>query len=144
MDSWQIWLIAGLVMMILELIVPGGVVVFLGVSAIIVGAGLYFKIISTVTMSFIVWFMTSIFMMLVLRSFFMKYFEGDSKVHNVDENADFKGSIVLVVEEISPYKEGRVRFRDTTWIARSDDELARGEEAIIVEIDENSIVVEKL
>ena len=144
MESWLIWIIAGAVMIFLEIILPGAVIVFLGVSAFIVGLGIYFNLITSVFSAFLSWFIISIFLLLFLRSMFVKYFEGDSKVQNVDEDEDLVGSIVEIVEEIKPYKDGRVKFRDTTWSARSEEEFVLGQKAIIKGRDGNILLIKSL
>ena len=138
------WLLFGAICIFLEFILPGGIISFLGLAAIFVGALMYFGVITSLVHAFISFFILSLVLILLLRSFFMKYFEGDSRVQNVDEDLDSIGSIVEVVEDIYPHKEGRVRFRDTSWQARSDDELLVGSKAIITERDESCWVVKAI
>lgn len=144
MSAQLIWFIVGVICIFLEIIIPGGIVVFLGVSAVIVAALIYFGVITSVVSAFLSWFILSIFMMFVLRSFVMKYFEGDSHRQNVDEDEDAKGAMVEVIEEILPHKEGRVRFRETTWVARSDEALVVGVSAIIEKRDGNKWIVKSI
>lgn len=144
MEQWIIWAIAGGIMILLEFIVPGGIIVFLGVAASIVGLSVYLGFINTFVSALLAWFILSIFLMLVLRSFFMKYFEGDSNIENVDEDADLLGVLVEVVEEVLPYKEGRVRFRDTTWSARSEETFSVGSKATVSGRDGNHLIIKSL
>lgn len=144
MEMWLIWISAGIIMVLLEFIVPGGIIVFLGTAALFVGASVYFGVITSVVSALIAWFISSIFLMLFLRSVFIKYFEGDSQIQNVDEDEDLKGSVVTVVEDVFPYKEGRVKFRDSTWVARSEEEILKENKAIIVNRDGNVLVVKPL
>lgn len=144
MEQWFIWLILGLVMSLLEFIVPGGVIVFLGASAIVVSASMYFGLISTTVNALLAWFICSIFFMIFLRSLFIKYFEGDSTVHNIDEENELVDSLVTVIEDIQPYKEGRAKFRDSTWVARSDETILAGDRAVIVRSDGNILILKSL
>jgi membrane protein implicated in regulation of membrane protease activity len=136
------WFIMGAVLIFLELVVPGGIVVLLGAAALLVGSLLFYGAIETLFAALITWFISSLVFIFGLRGFFMKYFEGDSQVDNVDEDSDLIDSVVEVVEIIYPHKEGRVRFRDTTWNARSDQELAAKAKARIVKRDGNTLVVQ--
>ena len=43
MEAWLHWAISGIVMILSELVIPGGVVVFLGVAALLVAAAIYIK-----------------------------------------------------------------------------------------------------
>lgn len=144
MSQEMIWFIIGVVCIVSEAVIPGGIVVFLGLAAILVGALLHFGIIVTTTQAMLIWFVSSIVMLFVLRSFFMKYFEGDSQVHETEEDAESIGQIVEVAEEIQPFKEGRIRYLDTTWSARSEDEIPEGGKAIITKRDGNVWIVKSL
>ena len=144
MEPWLVWLIVGAVMILLEFVVPGGIIVFIGMAAAIVGAGLYFEIINTLFEALITFFTSSIFMMLFLRSIFIKYFEGDSVIQNTNEDIDLVGSVVEAVEDVHPYKEGRVRFRDSTWSARSDEEIKSGSKATVSGRDGNILIIKPL
>lgn len=144
MEQWLIWVIAGAVMVLLEFILPGGIIVFLGLAAMMVGGSIHLGWITSTTTAFLTWFISSIFLMLFLRSIFIKYFEGDTKVQNVDEDIDLVGSLVEIVEDVLPHKEGRVKFRDTTWIARSDEKLQVGSKAVVSGRDGNNLIIKSL
>ena len=144
MDFYIYWLGFGILLMLLELLLPGGIVVFLGLAASMVATALYFNWIVEIKSAFTLWFILSIFFMLFLRSFFLQFFEGDTKVHNVDEAKDLSGSMAVVIEEIFPYKEGRVSFRDSTWIARSEERLSIGSKVLIVKQAGNLLIVKSI
>jgi len=131
MLSLYIWAITGIVMVLAEMILPGGIIIFLGMGCLTVAAGIYFGLITNVVTAFLTFFITSLMYLLILRSLFMKYFEGDSQIHNTNEDLDNINSIVEVIEIITPYKSGRVKFRDSTWEAQSDHEINIGENAVI-------------
>ena len=61
MQAWLIWIALWAVMMFLELIVPGGIIVFLGLASISVGAALYYELVTSTMMALLTWFITSIF-----------------------------------------------------------------------------------
>ena len=128
-------------MMIAEVIVPGGIVVFLGISAMVVSGAIYMGWITSVTYALITWFITSIIFMLFLRSLFMKYFEGDSEIQDVEENSGIPGKVVEVIEEITPDKLGRVRMRDSTWVAKAEEHFKIGDKAIAVSLKENILII---
>lgn len=144
MAGYAIWILCGLILMVLELILPGGIVVFLGISAVMVGSAVYFGLIAHWMHAMIAWFMLSLFFILGVRSFFMKFFEGDSKIDNVDEDADIIGTVVEVVQDILPYKDGRVRFRDSTWTARGDEEFVVGQKVRVIKREGNALIVESI
>ncbi|MFK8139124.1 MAG: NfeD family protein [Bdellovibrionales bacterium] len=144
MSFYMIWLGLGVLFILLEAVIPGGIIVFLGLAAVVTSGLIYFGFITTLTSALISWFIISLLMLFILRSIFMKFFEGDIEVQNVDEENEYKGAIVEVLEDIYPHKEGRVGYRDSTWRARSDDKIKSGERAIIVSKDGNDWVVKSI
>ena len=144
MTHIQAWLAVGTALVLLELVLPGGIVVFPGMASLLVALALYVGWVTTVEKALILWFLLSIVLMLFLRSVFIKYFEGDTSVQNVDEDKDLKGALVDVVETVQPYKEGRVRLRETTWMARSEEEITQGNQAVVIGRDGNRLIVKAL
>lgn len=144
MDTWLIWVISGGALILLELIIPGGVTIFVGLAAMIVGLLIKFQFITTTFNALLIFLVLSIVLLLFLRTLFMKYFEGDYRVQNTNEDADAEGSIVDVTEDIFPHREGRINFRGTGWQARSDEEILKNEKAIIVKRDGNVWVVKSI
>lgn len=144
MDIWLIWVSAGIVMALLELIVPGGILVFLGLSALVVGGGVYFNLLTTIHMAFIAWFIISIVFMLFLRSLFMKYFEGDTSIQEVGEENEYAGSLVEIVELIEPFKDGRVMYKGTTWTGRSEVRLEIGSKARVIKREGSALLIEEI
>jgi membrane protein implicated in regulation of membrane protease activity len=143
-EPWLIWLIVGAALTLLELVVPGGIVIFLGISAVAVALGVRFGHLPHFGASLMAWLGLSVVLLFTLRSLFMKYFEGDSTVQNVDESADYLNAMVEVIEAVHPYKEGRVSFRGSTWQARSDEEIAQGTTAVIIGRDGNTWIIKTL
>lgn len=144
MNLYLFWILFGIILMLLELIIPGGIVVFLGLAASGVGAALYFGLLTNLMEALLAWFISSLVLVLILRAVFMKYFEGSQMIENVDEDLDMIGSIVLVSETVQPYKEGRVKFRDSSWVARSEEELPSGAKAVISGRDGNILIIKPI
>ena len=113
-----VWLIAGLIFIVSELIIPGLIVVFLGFAALIVAASLYFGLISGWISAFTMWFIVSLLLTFILRSLFKRFMQGDVEKQNTYENLDVFGEVVEVIERIEPSKKGRIHFKGTTWTAK--------------------------
>lgn len=141
-----IWGAFGIFLMLAELIIPGGIVVFLGTSAIIVAASLQFGLIASWLHAFTLFFISSIILLLMFRNLGQKMVGGDSIIENTDENLDVFGTEVDVIETIGPgNKKGRILFQGTNWTALGDgSEIKVGDKAKIVCRDNISYVVEKL
>jgi membrane protein implicated in regulation of membrane protease activity len=114
--TW-IWLIAGLLLIATELFIPGLVVCFLGLGAIIVAGLRWLGLITGIIPSFTVWFVTSIVSLLSLRHFLLRWVPSESTYTSSDEDLDAVGSIVEVVQTVSELEQGRIRYAGTTWPA---------------------------
>lgn len=118
--TW-LWLIAGLVLMISELAIPGLVVVFLGLAAVLIALARWFGLIDNLLDSFTYWFILTVVIILALRGLVARYFSGDVSVTRTSEDEEAVGRIVKVIEEVgSDHDLGRVQFRGTTWKAKSE------------------------
>lgn len=140
------WGSVGIFLMLAELILPGGIVVFLGTSALVVAITLQLEIIDNWIHAFTLWFIVSITLLLLFRNVSQKLVGGDSTIENTDENLDVFGEQVEVLETIGPgNKKGRIQFQGTSWSALGDGtEIATGEKVKIVCRENISYVVEKL
>ncbi len=140
-----IWGTTGLFLMLAELIIPGGIVVFLGLSAILVSASLQLGLIDNLMQAFTLFFVSSIVLLLAFRNVGQKMVGGDSTIENTDENLDVYGHQVKVIETIGPgTKQGRIEFQGTEWTALGDGgEIKAGQKAKIICRENISYVVEK-
>jgi membrane protein implicated in regulation of membrane protease activity len=121
MDAWTwAWLAAGALLMAAELAVPGLVVVFLGMAAVLVGVGRWLGVWDSAMGSLTAWFILSIVMLVALRSLVARWLPGDVSVQPTDEDTEALGSIVDVVAEVNAADQrGRIRFQGTSWPAIS-------------------------
>lgn len=120
--TW-IWLIAGIVLLLSEIIIPGAVVAFLGVGAMLIALGRWAGWIDGVMDSFMYWFVLSMALVLLFRGVLTKMFPSASHVEYADEDLEAFGQMVEVLEEIRyEHEQGRVRFRDSSWAATSSCE----------------------
>ena len=115
------WLGLGAFLMVAELIIPGGVVVFLGLAGVLVAAGVGLGLITSWVNALTSFFVLSLGLILVLRAFFMKYAGGDFSRGNVVEILDDVGEQAPVIEAIGPGQtKGKIEFRGTHWHALGD------------------------
>ncbi len=140
------WGSVGIILMLAELIIPGGIVVFLGTSAVAVAATLQLGIIDNWVHALTLWFILSMTLLIAFRNVGQRLVGGDSRIGNIDENLDVFGHEVEVVETIGPgNKKGRIKFQGSNWSALGDgSEIKPGEKAKVVCRDNISYVVERL
>lgn len=141
-----IWFVAGLVMILLEFTQPGLVIVFFGAGAWVVSLLAYLDILETLRSQLLVFGGVSVGLLLVLRRWVKGKFYGhigakQDLTKNLDE---FTGKQVTVLQDVIPGKVGgQVEFKGTTWSAVSDQEIKKGETAMIAEMDGLTLVIKK-
>lgn len=117
-----LWLVLGVLLVLAELVVPGLVVVFLGIAALMVAAAIGAGWLEGWLEILTAWFISSLVLIFSLRNVLARFLPGDTEVGNMDEDVDAQGLIVVVDREVHPYDEtGRIVFRGTTWAARCPD-----------------------
>jgi inner membrane protein len=117
-DLFTLWFIAGAVLMLLEFIVPGGIVIFLGIGAILVSFLLYTGVIDGWLQAFTVWFIGSLALVFGLRGLVQKVIPAQRERGKTDEDLDAYNQQAVVSERIPAQGEGRINFRGSTWSAR--------------------------
>ncbi len=138
------WLIIGAIMMVSELIVPGGVVFFLGAACVLVAGAIYFGLVTSWVSALTLFFISSLVLVISLRMMVSRFAEGDSTVANTEEILDDIDHFVEVIETIGPADHpGKVRFRGTSWQALGEgEEIPVGATVRIVSRENISLLVE--
>ena len=147
MDAeWWTWIFlgGGLLLMVLETMIPGGVAFFLGLSGVLLAALRVLGLVVDPMLSVGLWLALSAGLVLTLRPVLMRYFGGASSFKLANEDFEAMDKIVQVVEPVGELgEEGRIRFRGATWAARSlEGQLPAGAEARILYRDNLTWVVE--
>src|SRR5207248_2300786 len=79
-----------------------------------------FGLVNGMTASLMIWFMSSVVLLISLRHMAVKFLHSESSYQLTDEDVEAAGQIVEVITTVSEDDEkGRVRFRGTTWPAVS-------------------------
>ena len=143
---FETWIIVAIVLSLAEIIIPGGILLNLGIASVLVALGIKFAILDTWVMVLTVWFIVATFLLFFLNFFTNKFFGGKQSIDNTDEELDIFGKNVLVIDNIGPgTQKGRVEFQGTTWSALGDgSEIKSGSTAKIICKDNISLVVEKV
>jgi membrane protein implicated in regulation of membrane protease activity len=145
MDTWTwVWLAAGGVLMAAELAVPGLVVVFLGLAAVLVGLGRWAGWWTSAMGSLTAWFVLSLALLVGLRALVARWLPGDFTVESSEEDAGALGSVVEVMAEVNAADQrGRIRYQGSTWPAISlAGVIPAGQKARLLARDNLAWVVE--
>jgi len=141
---WLIWLGIGVAFIVAEMMVPAFILVLFGVGAIIAGATAFFG--STLQMQIVIFGVSSLALILLLRKFMSATFRGAAIDGENEEEDAAIGALAEVVEIIAPPHRGRVKYQGTFWAAESTQEIEPGATVRIVsrhEKDYNTFTVEK-
>ncbi len=136
-----LWAVFGLLLIGAEFIVPGFVVFFFGMGAILTSLATLFLPFLRGAIGFqaLIWTGLSLISFAFLRKKFAAIFKG--RLGNKSEE-DPLGKIAVVTEEITPDKPGRILFQGTTWRAISYTEsFAPGQKVRILESDNLTFTV---
>lgn len=144
-DVFMIWLIGGIVLMILEFLLPGGIVFFLGLGATLVSLLLYFDVIDGWLQAFTAWFIGSTALLFGLRGLVQRIVPAQVEQSRTDEDLDAYSHPAKVTQRIPAGGEGRIDFRGSEWQARNhhdDQDLEAGARVRVVFRDNLTWVVE--
>lgn len=141
MENWQIWLIAGIVLFIIEIFTPGFVLACFGLACLVAclvalsGFGIKLQL--------LFFSISSLFIFWQVRPFFVKYLDTskDKIKTNVDALVGKKG---IVSERIDPNtNRGRVIVNGEDWRGVSTDEsvIEAGAKITVVKVEGTKLFV---
>ncbi len=135
-----LWLYFGAFLMLMELLAPGFVVFFFGLSAATVGLCRFaFGGSFTLTWQLAAFSAFSIVYLVVLRRWLKKTFLGARVDARIDFDNEYVGRVGKVTEAISPTLAGRVVIGDAEWSASADAPIAVG--AAVEVVSQNNLTM---
>ena len=137
--DWWIWIVLGLVLLLGEMVTPGGFyILFFGVGAIIVG-------IPGFNVAGPVWLQIIVFTGLSSITFrlFRQRLVQSTHLDSLDEVDTLIGETAAVTEEIPSRGIGKAEMRGTSWCARNINKqsLARGQRCRVEGVERLTIYV---
>ena len=144
--AFSLWLSSGIFFTAIEFLVPGLVMVFVGLGALTVALGMYLGYIDEIVQQFITFFISSIIYLLTLRFLVLRFFTSVTRKENIDEDEEVMGSIVEIVADINSGEFGRVEHSGSSWQARAegDQTILKGEQVKIIGRDNITWIVQKI
>ncbi|MBA6223418.1 MULTISPECIES: NfeD family protein [unclassified Colwellia] len=143
---FETWLALAILFACLEIFVPGGILLNLGIASLLVAVGVQQQILDTWVLTLTTWFILATFLLILVYFITERFFAGETIIENIYEEVDIYGKKVRVLEQIGPGTQaGRVEYQGTTWTALSDGSIIQaGSEAAIVCKENISLVVEPI
>ncbi|BCX47025.1 hypothetical protein HAHE_09330 [Haloferula helveola] len=132
LDPKLLWLIAGIIMILLEFAAPGVVIVFFGFGAVVTSITTWLGLTPGIGSQSLMFGGSSIILLFSLRRYVKKWFVGNSEDGEGDLDDDFTGREARVTHDIpGPGADGRVEIKGAEWKARAETAIAAGETVII-------------
>ena len=133
--TWWSWMLLGAVLLCAELFAVDAqfYLVFLGVSAALVGLGALFGIAVPEWGQWLAFTLLSLFFFFTFRrTLYTKLRHGGE-----DYRAEIAGESINVAEDLEPGAEGRVEYRGSKWTALNvgSSRIAAGTRATVVKVD---------
>ncbi len=140
-----IWAIIGVVLLIMELFVPGLVIFFFGVGALLVAVICLVADIH-INAQLLIFLITSVVFLLGLRNRLKGVFSGFSKSRpSMSQNPpEFLGEKVTVLQAITPMQPGIVEMHGTNWKARAEVAIPAGAVVEIIGSENLTLVVKPI
>ncbi len=126
-----IWFFIGLALLLLEMAVPGLIVMFFGVGAWV--TALITAIFHPgINVQIIIFVITSVILLLLLRKYVKHTFFGRNENMKDDLDEEFIGKFAIAEADFENGSEGKVTFNGTLWSAIAESEIKKGEKVKIV------------
>jgi len=144
--AFSLWLSSGIFLTAIEFLVPGLVMVFVGLGALTVALGMHLGYIDEIVQQFITFFISSIIYLLTLRFLVLRFVPSVTRKENIDEDEEVMGSIVEIVADINSGEFGRVEHSGSSWQARAegDQTILKGEQVKIIGRENITWIVQKI
>ena len=140
-----IWAIFGVILFLMELFMPGLVIFFFGLGALVTALTTSLGITVSLNSQLIVFIITSTLALLLFRKLIKKKFMERSDQPDVDNYNIEIGKIVSVIELIEPSEVGgKVRYLGSPWSAESSERIGPGESVRITGFKNLTLLVEKI
>lgn len=137
-----LWMYVGAFLMLAELLAPGFVIFFFGLSAATVGLFRFaLGDVFDLTVQLAAFSALSIVYLLVLRRWLKKVFAGDAHTSGADFDHESVGRTGRVTAAIRPHLAGRVLVGDAEWTAVADAALEAGRDVKVVAQDNLTLKV---
>jgi len=136
------WFLTGLVLFLLELVLPGFIIFFFGLGAWVTALICLIGNPESITnIQLLIFAVTSVLSLAGLRRILQKkYFNKGTQSEEVED--EFTGREAMAASDFGGNQVGTVEFKGTTWKAESTSEIKDGQRVIILSKDSFKLLVE--
>ena len=135
------WFILGLILFLLELVIPGFFIFFFGLGAWVTALVCLIGEPGT-NLQIIIFAVVSVLALVALRRIIQKKFFYSKQKDSDDVEDEFTGKEAVAIADFGTDNTGKVEFKGTTWKAESSSEIKKGQTVIINKKESFKLVVE--
>lgn len=132
--AWWLWALLGLLLLVSEVLTPGGFfVLFFGLGAVAVGGLVAAGVAGPVWLQFLLFSVLSLASLALFRPRLMRLMRSGA-TGNVDS---LVGEVAAVLDDLAPGAIGKAELRGSSWTVRNEGArvLQRGERARVERVD---------
>lgn len=143
--EWWYWLVGGVLLILLELVIPSFFVLWFGLGAVLVALLMLLAGDLSLTTQLLIWAAASVAMVIL----WFKVFRPDQHKTLVGTaDGAVIGEVGLLVGAVEPFQRGKVRFQRPIlgaeeWACMADAAIAAGERVKVVSVEGNYVKVTK-
>ena len=124
-DPAVVWFLIGLGLLLLELVLPGLVILFFGIGAWVTALScVIFE--PNLNWQILIFLVASMLGLVLLRKYLKRRFFGKKDMETQDQLEEFIGRKAKAIEDFKD-GSGKVEFKGTRWTARSDEPVTKGQ-----------------
>jgi membrane protein implicated in regulation of membrane protease activity len=138
-----LWFILGLVLFLLELVIPGFFIFFFGLGAWITALVCFIGEPGT-NLQIIIFAVVSVISLVALRKIIQKKFFYSKGKESEDVEDEFTAKEAIAIGDFGADHIGKVEFKGTTWKAESKSPVKSGDRVIIIEKENFKLLVEPI
>jgi membrane protein implicated in regulation of membrane protease activity len=117
-----IWFLIGLVLLLLELVVPGLIIIFFGAGAWV--TAICIKLFNFgINLQLLVFLVSSLLCLTLLRRYLKKRFFGEDSIKTGVLDDEFIGKTATSITALKAGITGKITFKGTIWNAISDTDI---------------------
>jgi membrane protein implicated in regulation of membrane protease activity len=126
-----IWFLVGVVFLILELFLPGFILIFFTAGCWIAALAAWLLDIE-LTAQIVIFIVSSLILLLTLRKYSLKTFKGTTRDDVDDEYTESKiGKTGVVSKKIAPHVPGEIKVMGSFWRATAEVEIEEGQSVLV-------------
>ena len=135
------WFIIGLVLFLLELVIPGFFIFFFALGAWVTALVCLIGE-PGINLQIVIFAIVSVLSLIGLRKIIQKKFFYNESTESDDVEDEFTGKEAIAVSDFNSENKGKVEFKGTTWNAESKAGIVKGQNVIITSKQSITLIVE--